>query len=352
MLDDCEHIKALDKSHMFDTLARFPEQIRDAIRMTNAMERCNYLKIDNVIFCGMGASAISGDIIARYVRDKLDVPIYVNRDYDLPKWANKDTLVIFISYSGNTEETISAFKIASQKKCKTLCISSGGKLQEFAEKRQLPYLKVAEGIQPRAAVPYLLFSSLLFMRNIGLLKTNIDGDVEETINVIQELVKVTAPSVPEENNQAKQLARKLFGSIPQTYGWGPYAPIAQRWRHQFNENSKIIARSDIVPENNHNDIVGWSANPEISKQFSCILFRDKEEETVPLTVRLNFMKNLFESTAAQVIEVTPRGKSILARMIYFMYLGDATSCYLAMLRDVDPSAIDIITELKNRLAEK
>lgn len=352
MLDEKEKIAAVDKSHILDTLARFPEQIREAVGMTNTLERLNYIKIDNVIIAGMGASAISGDIIASLLRDKVDVPVYVNREYDLPKWANKDTLVIFISYSGNTEETLSSFKIACQKKCKIICISSGGKLQEFAEKRQVPYLKIPSGIQPRAATAYLLFPSLLLIKKTGLLKTNIEADIEETITVTQDLINTISVSIPEENNPAKQLAKKLFGTIPQIYGWGGYAPIATRWRHQFNENSKLIARNDVVPENNHNDVVGWSANPEMSKLFSCVLFRDKEEETIQMSKRLNFMKNLFENTAAHIIEVSPKGKSLLAKMMYLMCLGDTTSCYLAVLRGVDPSPVDIITELKNRLAEK
>jgi glucose/mannose-6-phosphate isomerase len=131
-----------------------------------------------------------------------------------------------------------------------------------------------------------------------------------------------------------------------------YTPIATRWRHQFNENSKIIARTDIVSECNHNDIVGWSANPEMSKLFSCILFRDKDEETIDMTTRLNFMRDLFHNTAANIIEIPPKGRSQLAKMMYLMCLGDLTSCYLALLRQVDPSPVDIIMELKRRLAEK
>ncbi len=351
MLDDTKTITAIDKAHMLDVLAQFPNQIREAITLTNTMERINIMKIDNVIIAGMGASAISGDIIASLFRDRVDVPVYVNREYDLPKWANKDTLIIFISYSGNTEETLSALKIASQKKCKIICISSGGKLQELAESRQIPYLKIPSNIQPRAATAFLLFPCLLILKRTGLLKTNIEAEIEETITVIQDLINVTSQTVPEATNPAKQLAKKLFGTIPQIYGWSAYVPIATRWRHQFNENSKVIARNDVVPENNHNDIVGWSANPEISKLFSCILFRDKEEESVQMSKRLNFMKNLFENTAAKTIEVSPKGKSLLAKMMYIMCLGDITSCYLAVLRGIDPSPVDIIKELKNRLAE-
>ena len=342
----------VDKANMLDGLARFPEQIKEALTIAEAVQRFNFLKIDNVVVAGMGGSAISGDIMLSLFRDKLDVPLIVNREYDLPKWVNKDTLVICISYSGNTDETLSSFKIASQKKCKILCISTGGKLQNLAEKRGILFIKIPAGIQQRAATAYLLFPSIIFLKKIGLLKTAIETDIEETIAVTIDFVTLNKKEVPEENNLAKQLAKKIFNTIPQIYGWGVYTPIAIRWRHQLNENSKIIARSDIIPECNHNDIVGWSGNPDISKQFSCILFRDKLEETIDMTTRLNFMRDLFRNTAGNVIEVSPKGKSQLAKMMYLMCLGDFTSCYLAVLRGINPSPVDIITELKKRLAEK
>jgi glucose/mannose-6-phosphate isomerase len=352
MANDSEKIATVDRANMLDGLARFPEQIKESLAIAETVERFNFLKVDNVIIAGMGASAISGDIMASLFRDKLDVPLIVNRDYDLPKWVNKDTLVVCISYSGNTDETLSSFKIAYQKKCKIICISTGGKLQELAEKRQVPFVKIPSGIQPRAATAYLLFPSIIFLKKIGLLKTTIDADIEETIEITREFVTMNNKAVPEEMNQAKQIARKIHNTIPQIYGWGIYTPIAVRWRHQLNENSKIIARTDIVPECNHNDIVGWSQNPDISKQFSCILLRDKEEESIDLTTRLNFMRDLFHNTAGSVFEVQSKGKSQLAKMMYLMCLGDFTSCYLAVLRGVDPSPVDIITELKKRLAEK
>jgi glucose/mannose-6-phosphate isomerase len=352
MLNDNEKILSLDKANMLDGLARFPEQIKESLSIADATERFNFLKVDNVIITGMGASAISGDILTSLFRDKLDVPLVVNREYDLPKWVNKDTLMICISYSGNTEETLSAFKIAYQKKCKIICISTGGKLQEFAEKRQVPFVKIPAGMQPRAATAYFLFPSIIFLKKIGLLKTTVDADIQETIAVTEDLLATINKTVPEEQNPAKQIATQLFSTIPQIYGWGIYAPIAVRWRHQLNENSKIIARTDIIPECNHNDIVGWSSNPEVTKQFSCILMRDHDEESIDMTTRLNFMRDLFSNTAGKIIELSPKGKSQLAKMMYLMCLGDFTSCYLAILRGVDPSPIDIITELKKRLAEK
>jgi glucose/mannose-6-phosphate isomerase len=351
MLDDLKVISKIDASNMLDDLVQYPNQIKKALEIAETVEIERFLKIDNVVITGMGASAISGDIVSCLFRDKLDVPIVVNRDYDLPKWAKKDTLTIFVSYSGNTEETLCSFKIANQKKCKILCISSGGKLKEMCELRGVNHIKIPSGFQPRAATMFILFPLIVILKRLDIIKNEIQTDIEETISVTKDFIKCNNKSVYKENNFSKQLAEKLYGTIPQIYGWGAYVPIAKRWRQQFNENSKLIARADVVSECNHNDIVGWSADPEISKKFSCILFRDRADESHYISTRLGFMKTLFEDSAAYVFDIHAKGKSRLSKMIYMMSLGDFTSCYLAILRKIDPSPVDVIIELKKRLAE-
>jgi glucose/mannose-6-phosphate isomerase len=335
---------------MLDICAQFPNQIRDSMSISEIPEISHIMKIDNVIISGMGGSGVSGDIIASLFWDKLDVPIMVNREYSIPKWANKDTLAIFISYSGETEETIKLFKHATQKKCKIIGISSGGKLQELCASRAIPHIHIPAGIPPRAATPYLLFPSIKILMNVGLVKDTISADIEETIHVVEDIRDKNNKLVAEHDNPSKQLAQQLLNTIPQIYGWGIYEPIARRWQTQFNENSKLIARADFIPECNHNDIVGWAQNREVSKLFSCILFRDKQEESIYMTTRLDFMKTLFNEVAAQTIEIQAQGKSRLAKAVSMMYLGDFVSCYLAVLRNVDPEPVDIITELKKRLA--
>lgn len=343
---------AADKSSMFATITTFPQQIREAVTIARTVERLPFLKVDNVIVCGMGASGISGDILQCLLRDRLEVPLFVNRDPDLPKWANKDTLVMCLSYSGNTEETVNAFKAASQRKCKIVCVTTGGKLADLAEKREVLVLRIPSGMQPRAATAYLFFPSLLILEKAGLIKGSLSADIDEAITATEAFVAANGPSSPEESNPCKQLARKLHGSIPQIYGWGIYAPIARRMRSQINENSKLIARDDIVPEANHNDIVGWSADPEVSKLFTCVLFRDRDEESLTMQARLGFMKSLFGNVANDVVEVTPTGKGRLAKVMTLMCTGDFTSVYLALHRGVDPTPVDIITDLKQRIAER
>ncbi len=352
MMESIDARMAFDKSGMLEVISKFPDQIKEAVALAGTVERLPFLKIDNIVISGMGGSAISGDLVESLFRDKLDVPLMVNREPDLPKWANKDTLAICLSYSGNTEETIGAFKAASQRKCKIVSISTGGKLEELSAKRDVVFLKIPSGMQPRAATPFLLFPTIMLLLKAGLAKANIEADLQETIEVTREFVTANGPKVPEASNPAKQLARRLSGAIPQIYGWGPYAPVATRWRQQFNENSKIIARADIVSESNHNDLVGWSQSPEFTKFFTYILFRDRDYESISLATRLDFMRSLGQNVAKDVVEVSPKGKSRLARMMHLMCQGDFASNYLALLRGVDPSPVDIVTELKRRLAEK
>jgi len=344
-------ISKIDASGMLDKLADFPKQIKETIDIVNATSLPSVFKVDAIVISGMGGSAISGDIVQSLFRDRLDIPIFVNRDYDLPKWTNKNTLVFSQSYSGNTEETLSTFKHAYQKKCKIIGISSGGKLQDYCEKREIPFIKIPSGFPPRAATAYLLFSPLLAFKKIGLLKDAIESEMEEIIRLAEDVSGTNNKTVPENDNFSKQIARTIFNTIPQVYGWGIYTPIAKRWCTQFNENSKVIARYDVVSECNHNDIVGWSQNPEASKYFTCILFRDEKIESIYMAKRLSFMREFLEGVSANVIEVSVKGKKTLEKMIYAMYLGDFVSCYLALLRNIDPTPVDVIVELKRALAE-
>ncbi len=351
MLDDIDLISKIDKSGMLDAVESFPDYIKEAIEIVGSTELNSIFKVDNIVVSGMGASAISGDIVQVLFRDKLDVPIHVTREYDLPKWTNKNTLLLSQSYSGNTEETLSTFKHAYQKHCRIIGISSGGELEEYCKKREVPHIKIPSGLQPRAATAYILFSSILALKKVGILKNDIDSEIQETIEVTEDFRRHNKKSVPEKDNLSKQLARKILNTTPQVYGWGAYYPIARRWCTQFNENSKIICRYDEFSECNHNDIVAWSMNPEVSKKFTCVMFRDAESESIYMKKRLDFTKKLLQDVSAGVIEVHPKGKKRLAKMMYFMYLGDYISNYIAILRNIDPSPVEAIMELKGELAK-
>ena len=346
MLDNLGLIAKIDKSKMLDVVADFPNHIVQATKLAEDIGIAEK-DINNIVIGGMGGSAISGDILKEWLRDRLDIPIFVNRDYNLPKWVGKDTLSIFLSYSGNTEETLSSFREAIKRKSICVGISSGGKLEDICKEKSVPHVKIPSGFQPRAAIAYLLFPTIKIIQKIGLLD-DVDGEIKETVKISQEISDNNKKEIKQSNNLAKSIALSIKDTLPHIYGWRYYVPIARRWRTQINENSKMIARFDEVPECNHNDIVGWTEQTEIAAMSSCIFLRDKDEPN-RISERYNFMKDVFEKAGAKVLEVEALGKSLLARMISLMYIGDFVSCYLAILRKVDPTPVYVISKLKERL---
>jgi glucose/mannose-6-phosphate isomerase len=297
----------------------------------------------------MGGSAISGDMLQQYTEETGFIPIIVNRNYLLPKWINKNTLVFSQSYSGNTEETLSSFKQAYEKKCQIISITTNGKLYEYCQKRSIPIIKLPEGYEPRSAIVFLFFGSLLTLQKVGLYKNSFEKEIQEVHKSTEELINQIKRTIPQEHNLAKQIANSIQNTIPQIYGWGIYKPLARRWATQFNENSKLISRYDYIPECNHNDIVGWSENESVAKLFSVLLFRDNNYESLQMKKRLDFMKIFYNQVTSEVIEIHVKGKSSLAKMMYLLVLGDYISCYLAILQKKDPNPISIINQLKNSL---
>jgi len=226
-LNDVELIKSIDTKNMFDMLSCFPEQIKDAQSLVDSSELPKLYNIQHVIISGMGGSAISGDILKDYTEEKGFIPLSVYRSYQLPKWINKQTLIFSQSYSGNTEETISSFKNAFEKKCPIITITSNGKLKEYSNKRSIPCISLPEGCQPRSALGYLFFSSLYSLHKTGLFTSVIDKDIQETIEQSNKLIETIQPDIDTDHNLAKQIAQNIYNTIPQIYGWHIYVSIAR-----------------------------------------------------------------------------------------------------------------------------
>ncbi|MCD6107929.1 MAG: bifunctional phosphoglucose/phosphomannose isomerase [Thermoplasmata archaeon] len=346
MLDDINLIKRIDCSDMLGVVENFPNQINEAASLAEDVN-LDSSDFSNIIIGGMGGSGISGDITEIYFKDKSRIPVYVNKDYNLPSWVDKKTLVFVISYSGNTEESLCMLKHALNKKATIIGISSDGVLERLCYKNNLYHVKVPRGFQPRAALAYLLFPTLYILGEI--LEVDLSHEIKDVIESTSVLKEKNKRGIPSSENQAKQIASRLYNRIPQLYGWGIFSPVAKRWRTQLNENSKVIAREDILPECNHNDIVGWSYDKETARRFACVLFRDKGLEDISIGGRLDFLKNMFLEVAGDVIEINSIGRGRLAKIISTIYLGDFVSCYLAVLRNVDPTPVDVITKLKEKL---
>lgn len=308
-----------------------------------------YSRPKTIIVSGMGGSAIGGELLKDWAWSKLAVPIEVCRSYNLPAYVKKSTLVFIISYSGETEETLSTLLEAIKRNCMIICISSDGILANLAEKINLPILKVPVGIPPRAALPYLFIPMLVFMEKLNL-TSEVEGEISEAVRIMRKLCIENSPETPLKENFSKELALGINGTVPVIYGFEFYRSVAQRFKQQFNENSKIPAKYEIFPELNHNEVVGWECAGDFAKYFSAIIIRDKEESE-EIRSRIKATKKVVLKDLAGIYEIWSRGESRLAKMLSTLLIGDFVSVYLAILRSIDPTPVKTIDLIKKDLED-
>jgi glucose/mannose-6-phosphate isomerase len=348
LLENPQKMKAIDKADMLNFCLNMCRHYQEAADSAAGIIT-RYPKPSNIIVTGMGGSAIGGELLKDWAKDKIQVPIEVNREYHLPAYANEKTLVLVTSYSGDTEETLSALRDAIKRRCMIYCITSGGALVEIAENLNIPYLQVPAGMPPRAALPYMLMPLLTFLEKISLVSGVTEG-LDEALPILEEIERENAAEKPVEESLAKTLAANIEGFIPVIYGFGIYCSIARRFKQQINENAKMIAKWDNLPEFDHNEIVGYDKSENIADGFAAIFIRDKDEPT-EIRSRIEITKKLIEPTGISIYEVWSQGKSNLAKMLSVIAVGDFMSVYLAILRGVDPTPVPTINKLKSALAE-
>ncbi|MGD2066231.1 MAG: bifunctional phosphoglucose/phosphomannose isomerase [Candidatus Bathyarchaeota archaeon] len=350
VLDQQNKIKEIDKNNMLGDLLKTPEYCRDGIKRAKQVNVPEGMNPKNIVVVGMGGSAIGGEILRDWFRDTLPISIEVCRDYTLPAYVNKDTLVFVNSYSGNTEETLTAFLSAIQRKCTVVAVTSGGQLEAFCEKLQVPHTIIPEGLQPRVAIPYMFFPIPVLLEKMGIV-SGIEAELEDAIAALEKAAKANAPDVPTKGNKAKQLATELKATIPIVYGFRQYTSIANRLKAQFNENSKIPSKAEAFPELNHNETVGYDAPESLTKKLSIVLIRDPQEPP-EIRNRIETTTSLVFGRANKVLEIWAEGKAKLAKMLSVMCVGDFASVYLAILQNKDPTPVDIIVKVKAELAQK
>ena len=350
VLDKPERIKEVDRSNMLGDLVKTPSYCRDAIKRAKQVNLPEKVSPKNIVVVGMGGSAIGGEILHDWLRDTLPIPIEVCRDYTLPAYVNMDTLVFVNSYSGNTEETLTAFLTAISRKCTVTAVTSDGQLESFCKKLRVPRTIVPEGLQPRVAIPYMFFPLPVLMEKMGVI-SSIDDELEEAIHILERVAKANAQDVPTKNNRAKQLATELVDTIPVVYGFRQYSSVAQRLKAQFNENSKVHSRYELFPELNHNETVGYEASESLTKKMSIILIRDPQEPP-EIRDRIETTTKLVFNRANKVQEIWADGKGKLAKMFSVMCMGDFASVYLAILQNRDPTPVNTIDMVKRELAKK
>ena len=340
-----------DHSNFFQFISNFPNQIDEAPSLIKNLD-IKSLKKDyqQVVLTGMGGSAIAGDLLKSYLQDEFTIPFFVNRNYSLPNFIGPQTLVIACSYSGNTEETISATATALDKKASVIGLASGGKLEQLLTKKGLPFVKIPDGYPPRQALGYLFFPILNLFQHLDLIQPK-NEEIRETIKVLQELRERNAPHITHNHILAKLIAQKLYRKVPVIYTASELLyPVVTRWRNQFNENSKVLAFSNVLPELNHNEIVGWEAPREVLEKFNILFLRDQSELSRN-KIRLDITKDIFQKNNVPIFEVFAEGKCPLARIFSLIYIGDWVSYYLALLYEKDPFKIDSIQFLKDSLGK-
>jgi glucose/mannose-6-phosphate isomerase len=347
VLDNTSKISEIDKSNMLGFCVDTAKHYREAARAAEKIS-LSHTDPENIIVVGMGGSAIGGELLKDWARDKAQVPIEVSRAYSLPTYANERSLVFVISYSGETEETLSSFLDAVKRRCMIFCVSSGGSLLEFAENLGVPYLRVPSGMPPRAALPYLFVPLLKAAEKAGVV-SGVSKELSEATKILARVAGENAPGKLVKDNFAKTLAAGVNGSVPEVYGFGFFRSVAQRFKTQFNENSKMPSKWEFFSELNHNEIVGWENAGALATCFSTIFLRDKMEPG-EIRSRIETTKTLLPS-GSKMFEVWSQGTCALARMLSTVCIGDFTSVYLALLRGVDPTPVENINVLKKKMKQ-
>ncbi|MCX5678626.1 MAG: bifunctional phosphoglucose/phosphomannose isomerase [Candidatus Omnitrophica bacterium] len=353
-LDSLSAVKKYDRSGMVSVIEGFPKQCRDAekIGLLSNIPDSFKIKYRNIVCTGMGGSAIGADIARSYTADESRTPIFVNRNYKLPAFVGRDSLVIVSSYSGNTEETISAFKDAVTKGARIIMITSGGALKGLAERRSIPVIIVPPGLQPRAAIGYSFFTLITVLSKIGVISDK-RKDIREAIKGLEELEKTSIGlAVRAPKNLAKDIARNIHSKIPVIYSEADHLDaVTTRWRGQLAENAKTIASSNLFPEMTHNEIVGWECPEKALKDLAVIMLKDRDDNP-RVAKRMEIVKKIVSGLGVKVIEVNSRGTGLLARIFSLIYIGDYVSYYLAILNKRDPTPVERIAYLKKEMAKR
>lgn len=351
-LNNVEEIRANDPGNMYNRIFDLPEHLEDALTIGGKWEinRDDFAGVVNIVLIGMGGSAIGGDLVRSYLSSKLEIPFQVCRHYQLPEYVDDETLVIASSYSGNTEETLSALDDALNRKSMLTAISTGGMLNDVATLNEIPIAILPGGMQPRAALGYSIVLLLVFLERIGL----VSGVTDEIKKVAQRLKTYRDNYIEDsdvEKNMAKKLARRFQGKIPIIYS-GPTLTdaVAMRWKGQFCENSKVLAFSNQFSEFNHNELVGWSESVRpLAEHLIAIVLRDPDDHP-QIKARMDFVKGVIENLDVEVVEIYSRGDFPLERMFSLIQLGDFVSYYLATVNGVDPTPVTVIEKLKESLS--
>ena len=344
MLDDLKYIHEKDAQDALGVVAKQWQQLLHPFDVP-PLEHLQTKPIHDVVLAGMGGSALAADILR--VCPGLTHSFEVVRDYNIPHYVGVDTLFVASSYSGNTEETISALHEAEAKGARIVVVAAGGKLQEIADAKNYPFFKIPSGFQPRMAVYYNYAALTQLMESCGLIAKGSVEELRKTANWLKTHYEGWNPTVPAKQNTAKQIAQEIMGKSAVVYAGPELGPAAYKWKINFNENAKNVAWCNELPEFNHNEFLGWTSHPT-HKPYAVIDLRSNLYSP-QVTKRFEVSARLLSGRRPEPIVVTAQGTTQLEQLFWTIYLGDFVSIYLALLNGINPSPVDLIEKLKKEL---
>ena len=338
---------AIDKYDMKGAIAGFSDQIKESFKIIDQWDQLNqYKNINSILVLGMGGSAIGGDVAKTIAQNSCNVPFIVNRSYSVPKWVDKHTLVIVSSYSGVTEETLSAYNLCKAKDSKLVIISSGGTIIDYANKYSLDRLIIPKGLQPRAALGYSFSIILLLLNKLNLISDQIIKSIYDSIEPLFNLSRELQSS----NNNIISLAEALKDTCPIIYGSEDITGVAAfRFRCQLAENAKILSFHHHFPEQNHNEIEGWTFNKDIIERLAIVWLTDKDDH-FGVKNRMKVSSELLKSIVKLQITINQSGNNSCIRLLKLIHYLDWLSYYIAILKKVDPTPVERIQKLKSLIS--
>lgn len=354
---DAASLRSHDPSDMHSAILNFPRFAREGVELGRNAPTLNRTKARRILILGMGGSAIGGDLFRSYISSFADnggVDIHVFRSYQPPA-VDRRTTVVASSYSGNTEETLSAYE-AAQGAGQVLVMTTGGRLGELADENRQKKIVLPGGLQPRAALAYSFFPLLYTLAVKSELfgaqvREETERGIEEAITLLETLAKKYSAG-PKSGNTAFNLAQKINGNVPVVYSASDRLDTVNlRWRGQIQENAKYLAFGNLLPEMNHNEINGWQHPTDLIDRFVAIFLRDNDDHD-RVSARLDITRKIIGRSAGATYEVRSQGETLLARLFSLIYLGDWVSYYLAVLNGTDPSPVPVIENLKKQLAKR
>ena len=348
VIESVERIRAADPEDMLGRIKELPKQIQGAWQATRAAQLPPaYGDVRNITVIGMGGSAIGGDLAAALLADELKVPMSVHRDYGLPAFIGRDSLVIASSYSGNTEETLSAFEEARKRGAKVLALTTGGTLATQARAANYPVVTFSYKARPRATLGYSLGLVLGSLTRLGLTR-DLSADIDAAIADLAKLEERVHEGA--RTNDAKKLAIELYGRVTFAYGAGVMGVMARRVKGQWNENAKNWSAYDVMSELNHNAVVGFP-NPQIAREAITVLLLRSDRDNPRHKIRFDVTRELLDRASIQHKSLQFGGTNLLSEVLQMTLFTDYVSFYVALLNGADPSPNTAIDYLKDRLAK-